>query len=353
MVSAVRTPQCEPSCSPPPREPLPADVSLPSAYLAGLVILRPRSDRADRCRGAGRAFACGRRWHHRPGRRQPAPEDQGHTQGLQVRPRQAAEGAGRRQRRPEPGRERAGGGRPPAAGRPRGAVPGQDRDQPLRAAAQGPPQSGRRRGARHVHVGLPQRPGRPCGAGRRQGPAGPDRHAGPARPADNDAHTNQGNRQKEDVTAQAALVNAERDIDRSQAEIRKKIQQATALRDVRAQAKEALDAKIASLLGEAAVLRNTQQQTAANQSGQRRTGTKCDLSGTSDAEYWIIMHESGGDPTAANPNSTAFGLGQLLLGADYDTIDCGKQLSAFRSYVRERYGTAENAKAFWIAHGWY
>src|SRR6266516_3350667 len=159
---------------------------------------------------------------------------------------------------------------------------------------------------------------------------------------------------------QPALVNAERDIDRSQAEIRKKIQQATALRDVRAQAKEALDAKIASLLGEAAVLRNTQQQTAANQSGQRRTGTKCDLSGTSDAEYWIIMHESGGDPTAANPNSTAFGLGQLLLdlrqrllGADYDTIDCGKQLSAFRSYVRERYGTAENAKAFWIAHGWY
>src|SRR6266566_4948585 len=125
----------------------------------------------------------------------------------------------------------------------------------------------------------------------------------------------------------------------------------TALRDVRAQAKEALDAKIASLLGEAAVLRNTQQQTAANQSGQRRTGTKCDLSGTSDAEYWIIMHESGGDPTAANPNSTAFGLGQLLLdlrqrllGADYDTIDCGKQLSAFRSYVRKRSGTAENAK---------
>jgi peptidoglycan hydrolase CwlO-like protein len=178
--------------------------------------------------------------------------------------------------------------------------------------------------------------------------------------ANNDAITNMVIRQKEYVTAQAALVNAERDIDRSQAEIRKKIQQATALRDVRAQAKEALDAKIASLLGEAAVLRNTQQQTAANQSGQRRTGTKCDLSGTSDAEYWIIMHESGGDPTAANPNSTAFGLGQLLLdlrqrllGADYDTIDCGKQLSAFRSYVRERYGTAENAKAFWIAHGWY
>src|SRR6266542_4034838 len=59
-----------------------------------------------------------------------------------------------------------------------------------------------------------------------------------------------------------------------QAEIKKKIEQATELRDVRAEAKDALDKKIADLLGEAAVLRNTQQQTAANQSGQRRTGTK-------------------------------------------------------------------------------
>jgi septal ring factor EnvC (AmiA/AmiB activator) len=178
--------------------------------------------------------------------------------------------------------------------------------------------------------------------------------------ANNDAITSMVIRQKEYVTAQAALVRAERDIDRSQAEIRKKIQQATELRDVRADAKEALDHKIADLLGEAAVLTNTRQQAAANQAGQRRTGTKCDLSGTSDAEYWIIMRESGGDPTAANPTSTAFGLGQLLLdlrqrllGADYDTIDCGKQLSAFRSYVKERYGTAENAKAFWESHGWY
>jgi septal ring factor EnvC (AmiA/AmiB activator) len=178
--------------------------------------------------------------------------------------------------------------------------------------------------------------------------------------ANNDAITNMVIRQKEYVTAQAALVKAEQEIDRSQAEIKKKIEQATQLRDVRAKAKEALDAKIAGLLGQEAVLRNTQQQTAASQSGQRRTGTKCDLSGTSDAEYWIIMHESGGDPTAANPSSTAFGLGQLLLdlrqrllGADYDTIDCGKQLYAFRAYVKERYGTAENAKAFWIAHGWY
>ncbi len=72
------------------------------------------------------------------------------------------------------------------------------------------------------------------------------------------------------------------------------------------------------------------------------------------------MHESGGDPTAQNPASTAFGLGQLLLGnrilylgQDYATTDCGKQLTAFRAYVRDRYRTAEAAQAFWQRHGWY
>ncbi|HEY4724518.1 MAG TPA: lytic transglycosylase domain-containing protein, partial [Actinomycetota bacterium] len=81
---------------------------------------------------------------------------------------------------------------------------------------------------------------------------------------------------------------------------------------------------------------------------------------TSAAERWIIMHESSGDPTADNPTSTAFGLGQLLLGnrilylgSQYATTDCGRQLWAFRAYVRDRYGTAERAKAFWQANGWY
>jgi peptidoglycan hydrolase CwlO-like protein len=92
-----------------------------------------------------------------------------------------------------------------------------------------------------------------------------------------------------------------------------------------------------------------------------RAHTVCDLSGTSDAEFYIIMHESHGDPAARNPSSTAFGLGQLLLsqrihylGADLaDTLDCGLQLRAFRGYVRDRYGTAEAAQAFWVAHHWY
>jgi septal ring factor EnvC (AmiA/AmiB activator) len=156
---------------------------------------------------------------------------------------------------------------------------------------------------------------------------------------------------------------------------------------VRARAKQALDGRIAWLAGQAVALRSRsaelrrlirqEEAERARQAAERRAGGtqrsevreqpvgrgpggRCDLSGTSAAERWIIMHESGGDPTADNPTSTAFGLGQLLLGnrilylgVDYATTDCGKQLKAFRSYVRDRYGTAEAAKAFWQSHGWY
>jgi peptidoglycan hydrolase CwlO-like protein len=175
------------------------------------------------------------------------------------------------------------------------------------------------------------------------------------------------------------------------------------VQSVRRQAKQALDAKISRLAGQAASLRARstelrkliQQEEAAraHEAAARRASAattttapaapaapaaptapapsgpapsvplrdgRCDLSGTSAAEQWIIMHESSGYPTADNPTSTAFGLGQLLLGnrilylgKDYATTDCGKQLAAFRTYVRERYGTAEAAQAFWQSHGWY
>jgi septal ring factor EnvC (AmiA/AmiB activator) len=166
---------------------------------------------------------------------------------------------------------------------------------------------------------------------------------------------------RQDYTlARSILAEAEVDARKAGAVISRKIDQALELRDLRVQAKDALDDKIRALEGEAGVLRVTLQQRQQRQAGQVRGGGKCDLSGTSDAEYFIIMKESGGDPTADNPRSTAFGLGQLLidgrrhyLGANADTIDCGLQLQAFRGYVRDRYGTAENARAFWLSHGWY
>jgi hypothetical protein len=85
--------------------------------------------------------------------------------------------------------------------------------------------------------------------------------------------------------------------------------------------------------------------------------------GLSPAEAWIIARESGGNVFADNPTSTAFGLGQLLLanrqhygrilGVSPDTTNYAAQLQMFRMYVRDRYGTAERAKAFWQVHGWY
>jgi septal ring factor EnvC (AmiA/AmiB activator) len=177
-------------------------------------------------------------------------------------------------------------------------------------------------------------------------------------------------------TLHAGMVQAERARSVAAAEVAAQVRDLERVQALRRQAKQKLDARVAALAGTAAGLRarsaelrdlirqeELARQRAAAQGGGRvptGSGGRCDLSGTSAAEHWIIMHESGGDPTADNPTSTAFGLGQLLLGnrilylgQDYATIDCGRQLSAFRAYVRDRYGTAENAQAFWQANGWY
>lgn len=82
------------------------------------------------------------------------------------------------------------------------------------------------------------------------------------------------------------------------------------------------------------------------------------------AFQWIMQHESGGDPNAKNPTSTAFGRGQLLdynrasyaqkLGiSNPDTTDPGEQDRMMQLYIQERYGTPAKAKQFWEAHGWY
>jgi septal ring factor EnvC (AmiA/AmiB activator) len=172
------------------------------------------------------------------------------------------------------------------------------------------------------------------------------------------------------------MVEAEREQAAATAEVAGQVRDLERVRALRRQAKERLDARIARLAGAAAALRArsselrelirqeelARQRAAAQGPGRVPTGAggRCDLSGTSAAERWIIMRESSGYPTADNPTSTAFGLGQLLLGnrilylgKDYATTDCGKQLWAFRAYVRDRYGTAERAMAFWQANGWY
>jgi septal ring factor EnvC (AmiA/AmiB activator) len=177
-----------------------------------------------------------------------------------------------------------------------------------------------------------------------------------------------------------AMVEAEQARSAAEAKVRRQLGELERVRAVRQQAKQKLDARVARLAGAAAALRRRsaelrrlirqeelarQRAAAAARAGAGRppaggSGGRCDLSGTSAAERWIIMRESSGYPTADNPTSTAFGLGQLLLGnrilylgEDYATTDCGRQLWAFRAYVRDRYGTAERAKDFWQANGWY
>ena len=98
--------------------------------------------------------------------------------------------------------------------------------------------------------------------------------------------------------------------------------------------------------------------------GQAATSAQAGAGGgLSGAEQWIIGKESSNNVYADNPTSTAFGLGQLLignrqrygreLGFDPNTTDYGQQLAMMRAYIQDRYGSAEQAMAFWQSHGWY
>ena len=72
------------------------------------------------------------------------------------------------------------------------------------------------------------------------------------------------------------------------------------------------------------------------------------------AKAFIYAHESGNNPNATNPNG-CYGLGQdcngrvrTLCGADYACQD-----AYFTNYAMSRYGSWENALAFWQAHHWW
>lgn len=74
---------------------------------------------------------------------------------------------------------------------------------------------------------------------------------------------------------------------------------------------------------------------------------------------WIITRESGWRPTAKNPRSTAYGIGQLedygpyrRHGSNWRTNPIA-QLMGMKDYIKGRYGDAAGAKRFWEAHNWY
>ena len=85
--------------------------------------------------------------------------------------------------------------------------------------------------------------------------------------------------------------------------------------------------------------------------------------GYSEADFtaanYIINHESGWSPTATNPTSGAYGLGQAYpgskmasFGADWQT-NYKTQFKWFISYCEQRYGGIVAAYNYWIAHNNY
>jgi hypothetical protein len=75
----------------------------------------------------------------------------------------------------------------------------------------------------------------------------------------------------------------------------------------------------------------------------------------------IVAKESSYNPNAKNPTSTAYGYGQFLAstrsayekktGLNYN--DPASQLVMMAQYVKDRYGTPQNALAFWNKNHWY
>lgn len=76
------------------------------------------------------------------------------------------------------------------------------------------------------------------------------------------------------------------------------------------------------------------------------------VSDTSSAKEWIAQRESGGSYTAQNGRYVGkFQLDSAYLDGDYSPAN---QERVAQKYVNERYGGSwDNAKAFWLAHGWY
>ena len=74
--------------------------------------------------------------------------------------------------------------------------------------------------------------------------------------------------------------------------------------------------------------------------------------GSSSAKEWIAQKESGGSYTASNP-SGAYGKYQLKsYNLKYGTSPAGQERAA-NEYVQNRYSSWDNAKSFWLQHGWY
>jgi hypothetical protein len=86
---------------------------------------------------------------------------------------------------------------------------------------------------------------------------------------------------------------------------------------------------------------------------------------TNEAKAFIYQHESNNEPCKINGGAIdcnyngnrACGIGQALpcqkLTAECQLSDYACQDAWFTRYMQSRYGTWENARAFWLAHKWW
>ncbi len=71
------------------------------------------------------------------------------------------------------------------------------------------------------------------------------------------------------------------------------------------------------------------------------------------AKEWIAQRESGGSYTAYNPRGGYYGRYQLNPSLVRYGASPAEQEAAADNYVAQRYGSWENAQAFWQRNGWY
>lgn len=120
------------------------------------------------------------------------------------------------------------------------------------------------------------------------------------------------------------------------------------------QATQAAQAQQQASAAQAQQAASTVQQTAQTQQAATATTSTATTSSSSAeqaAKDWIANKESGGSYTATNGQYIGkYQLSSSYLNGDYSAAN---QEAVANNYVASRYGSWVNAKASWIAQGWY
>lgn len=98
---------------------------------------------------------------------------------------------------------------------------------------------------------------------------------------------------------------------------------------------------------------NSQAPVAQSQQAPAQNNNQSYQGSSNWAKEWIAQRESGGSYTAYNPNGGYYGRYQLNPSLVPYGASPAQQEAAADNYVAQRYGSWENAQAFWQRNGWY